>query len=84
MIYVLVTRRLESSSDTESESTRSSGSSSDDDKDDYRVSSRKNGNLKNAEKKLPRNLGMSSISLEDYFCYLIIAYVVYLLLKYSI
>lgn len=84
MIYVLVTRRLESSSDTESESTRSSGSSSDDDKDDHRVSSRKNGNLKNAEKKLPRNLGMSSISLEDYLCYLIIAYVVYLFLKYSI
>ncbi|KAK9945216.1 hypothetical protein M0R45_010741 [Rubus argutus] len=55
-------RRLESSSDTESESTRSSGSSSDDDKDDHHVSSRKIGNLKNAGKKLPRNLDVGKES----------------------
>ncbi|XP_024161433.1 peptidyl-prolyl cis-trans isomerase CYP63 isoform X2 [Rosa chinensis] len=55
-------RRSESSSDTESESTRSSASSSDDDKDGHRVSSRKNGNLKKAENKLPRNLDVGKQS----------------------
>lgn len=63
LIYELFSRRLESSSDAESDS-RSSESSSDDDKDRHRVSSR-NGNLKNAEKKLPGNLGILSISLEE-------------------
>ncbi|XP_050366539.1 peptidyl-prolyl cis-trans isomerase CYP63 [Argentina anserina] len=52
-------RRSESSSDTEMESARTSGSSSDDDKDSH-VSSRKNGNLKNAETKPPGNLDVGN------------------------
>lgn len=75
---------MESSSDTESESTRSSTSSSDDDKDGPHVPSRKISNLKRAEKNLSTNLGMSSFSLQDDLYYLIMVNVIYFLLAYTI